>query len=242
MWRAGAWVVADSGAGQQNPMRAHVSDTAGFVIGDDVQILSGDSFETANGEFGTVYAIGPGYVDVDTDPGPDLAGLKQLYRSAGGPPPADQAPFSFLARVLPGVYDANQNTASMAVAFDDAYAEWVVLPMTGFVPHWPLVPDPEIDLGYLALRSPPFFRSLSDPNRPPILNTVQLVSAADADGAFGLSVSQFDWTWVFHDRIVSFYPLNVAAASESTTAHELAHQFDVNQMDTKGYDAEEAWT
>ena len=32
MWRSGAWVIADSGAGQAYPMRVYVSDNSGFAV------------------------------------------------------------------------------------------------------------------------------------------------------------------------------------------------------------------
>lgn len=87
MWRQGSWVVADSGAGQPNPMRVFVADPTIFAVGDEVHILSGSSFATAHGEFGTIAAVGPDDVDVDTDPGPGQAGLQLLYLSAQAPPP-----------------------------------------------------------------------------------------------------------------------------------------------------------
>lgn len=244
MWRSGAWVIADSGAGQPNPMRVFVSDPSVFSIGDDVQILSGDSFETANGEFGVVAALGATYVDVDTDFGAGQAGLKNLYRSAQAPPPDDQLPFSFLAKILGGVYDSSPDTGSLAIAFDDAFAEWTVLPTGGFVPFWPQVPDIDEDPGYIPPRSTPFFNSRTAQGRPSIMNTVHLVSAASAVGSLGLTLPQGEnsnWSWIFNATIADLYPSATQPAKVAVAAHELAHQYNVNQGDPGAHDTEDAW-
>jgi hypothetical protein len=170
-----------------------------------------------------------------------MAGLRYTYQSAGAPPPGDLEPYSFLAKVDQGAYDSNPNTSSLAVAFDDAFAEWSVLPTTGFVPLWPLVPASLVDPEFLRQRSPRFFNALSAPDRPPILNTVQLVSAADAEGALGLAGTDSNYSWIFLDAIAEFFPSSVVSARESTTAHELAHQFDVNSATPEAHDTENAW-
>jgi hypothetical protein len=242
MWRAGAWIVADSGFAEPEPMRVHVSDASSFAIGDTVHLLSGDSFETAAGEFGTVAAVGPSWVDVDTDFGTGVAGLRFTYRSAGSPPPGDQEPYSFLARVDQGAYDSSPKTSTLAIAFDDAFAEWIVLPTTGFVPFWPTVPAGSDDPEFLSQRSPQFFNALSAPDRSPILNTIQLVSAAGAEGALGLTGGDSNYSWIFLDTIADFFPSSVVSVRESTTAHELAHQFNVNSATPDAHDEEDAWT
>lgn len=241
MWRLGAWVVADSGSGQPNPMRVFVSDPSGFTVGEDVQILSGASLDTASGEFGTVAAIGPDYVDVDTDPGPGQAGLSRLYPGAA----PDTAPYSYLARVGPGWFGADPNTAALAEAFDDAFAEWAVLPTGGFVPNFPLVPAGAAAAGaYIDARSPLFFAAHVDPSSPPITNTVHQVSGASSGDslAWTLPATGSNWTWLFDQNIASAYPTNFDAARQSTLAHELAHQYDVNPGDPLGHDLEASWT
>lgn len=247
MWRQGSWVVADSGAGQTDTMRVFVADPTIFAVDDEVHILSGSSFATAHGEFGTVAAVGADYVDVDTDPGPGQAGLRLLYESAQAPPPDDLFPFSFLAQVAPGVYGSNPDTRSLAVAFDDAFAEWVVLPNAGFLPHWPQVPAIDNGVGsFIDLRSSPFFNAKSDQSRPAIINTIHLVSAADSPDALGLTQSNqgLNWSWVFNVTILAHHPTAAEPARQYVTAHELAHQFDVNDPigNPGGHDAEDAWT
>jgi|CXWL01.1.fsa_nt_gi hypothetical protein len=246
MWRAGAFVTADSGAGQPNPMRVFVSP-AGFIVGESVQILSGASFETASGEYGTVDALGASYVDVDTDPGPGQAGLQWLYPGPANPP-TDMTPFSFLARVGPGQYGVAPDSALLASTFDDAFAEWRVLPTSGFVPSWPQVPTIELGAGdFINNRSPLFFNARRDPSAPFSLNTVHVVLAAQDDAPTLLGLTQFDngldWTWIFDGRIAALYPdpFTFATVHEGVMAHELAHQYNVNTA-SGGHDSEEAWT
>lgn len=247
MWKEGSWINADSGAGQPNPMRIF-ADPTGFTVGADVQVLSGETFDTAIGEFGEVAAVGPNYVDVDTDPGPGQSGLVHLYPGN----PDDEAPFSFIALVGPGFFGAAPNTARLAIAFDDAFAEWVALPTSDFVPSFPVVPDNPDASPYLSERTRRFFNALRNPSPPPILNTIHVVSAAGALGTpppLGLSITQSDpdsinnLSWVFDTNIgAAFPPGDVDAVRESTTGHEIAHQFNVNSAGPQEHDAEDAWT
>jgi len=239
MWRTGAWIVSDAGANEPDSMRIQVSDSSVFAIGDDIQVLSGATFDTAQGEFGTVLAVGPGYIDIDTDPGPDLAGLRNQY--PGNSPDAD--PFSYVANVALGVFGAAPDTSRLAVAFDDAFADWIVLPIGGFVPTWPQVPSGAAGASYINERGPLFFNASTAPGRPAILNTVHFISAADGP-ALGqsLSTTGLNWTWLFNDRIAASFPGAIDSVRESVGAHELAHQYDVNAGDPLGHDEGNAWT
>lgn len=144
--------------------------------------------------------------------------------------------------MAPGVYGSNPDTRTLAVAFDDAFAEWVVLPTGGFLPHWPLVPKLSEAGDFIDLRSKGFFNAPMAPARPPILNTVQSVAAGDAVGSFGLANLQSNWSWVFNERIAAHFAGVVEAARENVTAHELAHQFNVNSGASLGHDIEDSWT
>jgi len=81
MWKVGAWITSASGLGQPDPMRVF-ADPTGFTVGADVHVLSGESYETAIGEFGEVASVGPNYIDVDTDPGPGQNGLSPSTQRA----------------------------------------------------------------------------------------------------------------------------------------------------------------
>jgi hypothetical protein len=242
MWKSGAWVSHPSGSGLGAPgpaWRVFVFDNSIFSPGDEVHILSANSFHHAYGEFSTVSGtgvdanLGP-YVDVEPE-------LSNLYGSAVGEPPNDQFPYSFLARVEEWIYDVEPDLDQLAIAFDDAFTELVFLPSGGVVPHWPDLPGAEI-----FARSPSFFKARMAPWRPETPNTIQLVSAANSD-ALGWSWPELNhnWAWVFEVPIAAIYPDAIESVRASVTAHEIAHQFGVNNSWNDpggGHCTQHAWT
>ncbi|MBZ0113305.1 MAG: hypothetical protein K8J08_12660, partial [Thermoanaerobaculia bacterium] len=160
----------------------------------------------------------------------------------------DSAPFSFVGR-MPEFFGDAPNAGLLAVAFDDAFAEWVVLPTGGFMPHFAAVPAEPDDLPYATARSRGFFNALRAPDAPQTLNTIHLVSADTSLEALGLTqpVADVDsinnWSWIFDGSILgSFAPEDLPGVREYVTGHELAHQYDVNGADPGGHDSEDAWT
>jgi hypothetical protein len=241
MWKAGAWVLQDSGTGGAGPAsRVFVHDNAIFSVGDAVHILSGDTLETAYGEFGVVDGKG---IDPILGPYVDFqVGLSELYRSATNLPPLDQPPWSFLARVDDWMYDIEPDLSRLAIAFDDAFAEWVMIPTGGGLPRWPLLLGGEAE--DIDIRSNLFFKAPRMIFRPgPSRNVVELASA-ERSNALGWTLDERNYSWVFDRRIEDFFPNpgEIGAVREFVSAHELAHQFRVNAADEGGHDLELAWT
>lgn len=246
MLKVGAWIRQTTTAGLPTPTEVQLSSSASFAVNDDVWVLSGDSFATAMGELGVVTEVGtsPDYVKIDTDPGPGTRGLIESYT---GNLSDNSAPFGFVGKLSGEVYGGALSFSNLSVAFGDAFTDWRVLQMGAFVPLW--TPVPPIDGGagaYLVERGPLFFNVKSDPNSLLPLNTIHLISAAEAEDALGLT--QFDpdvtQSWVMHQGIDDTFPdLDVPDATENILAHELTHLFHVNQGDpgNRGHDARDAW-
>jgi hypothetical protein len=223
-----------------------------FSEGDEVHVLSGDSIATSEGEMGVVAELGPDYVDLE-------APLELSYPEpmmAPSPP----FPYSFIAKRASGYFDVQPSLQELAKAFDEAFTDWYLLPDDGFVPYWPhaeggIPPDPGL---FIDVRSPRFFKHFdNDPMGPrPFRNHVQLVSASrkeqmpapDADLGLAEHTNQGglianNWSWVFSKTIELLGGGNVTNLHDHVTAHELGHQFNVNQGSPQGdgHDNELYW-
>ncbi len=243
MYKEGAFIDQTSSAGQT---QVFVTTPATFTAGDMVHIFSAESPATKTGDMRTVVnvPVGGDHIVVDGN-------LSQTYTyTAGVPPvaPGDAPPYSYVAKVTPGVYgDVKPPVRDLVAAFDDAFTEWVVIETDGVVPGWTTVPN---DLtGRPAVgRSAAFFenREFSAPS-----NTVQLVAAGFAVGPLVAGGTVGDGTtnvsWVFVDRITSNLCMGCSGAQlgnyiNTVAAHELAHQWNVNKpQDPGGHDSENAW-
>lgn len=255
MYKQGEFLTQTSGAGQPEPARVFVASSAIFAVGDEVHVLAGDDpltplgKETSQGEIGIVAAVGPGFIDLQSP-------LSLTYEEPASPP-SPPFPYSFVARRAGGNYDAHPKVDELAEAFDDAFTEWVLLPADGFVPHWPhtengIPPQPR---DFIDARSHLFF--LHRLGGAPIVNHVQLVSAAQMEAAppqpgavYGLtsgtnagSTTASNWSWIFSGTIELQAPTNIENVTNHVTAHELGHQLNVNSGSPQGggHDEQAAW-
>lgn len=255
MYKQGEFLTQTSGAGQPDPVRVFVASSAIFAVGDEVHVLAGDDpstpvgKETSEGEIGIVAAVGPGFVDLQAP----------LILTYGEPEslPSPPRPFSFIARRAGGTYDAQPSVSDLALAFDDSFTEWILLPHDGFVPHWPDAESgvPADPAGFIDARSIFFFRNADRANIAPFPNHIHLVSAAQLEitppqpgAVYGLtsatnsgSIPASNWSWIFSGTIALQAPTNVANVTGHVTAHELGHQLNVNPGTADGHDQEAAW-
>ena len=251
MYKQGEFLTQTSGAGEANPSRVFVASSAIFSVGDEVHLLSGDTPNLpanevrSEGEFGTIAAVGPGYLDLQSP-------LKWTYPAPiiAEPP----FPFSFVARRAGGVYDVQYDATEIAEVFDDAFAEWVLLPDDGYIPYWP---DAGASDDFIDSRSPLFFRHRDRTTGHPDRNFIQLVSAAkfeatppaepvlgESNDSNSTTSTASNWTWMLNESIASYASTNnVKNVTDHVLAHELGHQFNVNDASpsTGGHDVEEAW-
>ncbi|NJL29182.1 MAG: hypothetical protein HC897_15520, partial [Thermoanaerobaculia bacterium] len=252
MYKEGSYLTQTSGAGQPNPARVFVQSSAVFSVGDEVHILSGDSIDHSQGEFGQVAAVEPvpGCSCVDLQ-----VPLALTYSEPQqGPFPS---PYGFLARRLGGFFDSQPDPNKMKTAFDDGYTDWLILPGdAGFMPFLADAgPNSALHSAIVAARTFLFFKNYERSNGDPFRNYVQLVSAARlepatppaamptlglADGNGGAD----NWTWVFDEEITTFAAQgNLQNVRDHVISHELGHQMNVNQGNPlgKGHDAEQDW-
>jgi len=255
MYKQGEFLTQTSGAGQPNPARVFVASSAIFAVGDEVHVLAGDDpstpvgSETSEGEIGIVAAVGPGFVDLQVP-------LTLTYREPESLP-SPPHPFSFIARRAGGTYDAQPSVSDLAIAFDDAFTEWFLLPDDGFLPHWPDAESgvPTVPEDFIDARSIWFFRNADRPNITPFPNHVHLVSAAQREvtppqpgAVYGLTsatnsgpIPASNWSWIFSGTIALQAPTNIDNVTDHITAHELGHQLNVNPGTPEGHDQEPAW-
>ena len=252
MYKQGEFLTQTSGAGQPNPARVFVANPGIFAPGDAVHILSGDSIATSEGEFGIIALVGAAFVDLQSP-------LALSYSEPLDPPNNILFPYSFLARIASGFFDAHPSTTELATTFDDTFVEWYLLATTGFVPHWAFAAGTTDELrnAFLSERSFLFFDHFNRSDGMPFMNYVQLVSASRFEesppitgAVLGLTEATnsggqtaFNWSWIFADTITSFAPSNLQNVSYHVAAHELGHQLNVNQGNPlgKGHDGEDAW-
>lgn len=260
MYEVGETVTQDSGLGAN---RVYVANPSTFSVGDDVHVLSGDNFATAEGE---ISKVAPGGIAADHIVLEDT--LTNLYReSDGGPAPTnDQHPFSFVARVADGSYDAQLSSESLTRLYDDTFMEWLFVDGGSFLPLWPVVDSttPATAAEWIQQRTVHFFKNL-DAFSPPSAsrNHVQLVAAARYDPQIvpypvppqdvigGVSLGDLDatnWSWVFVKGILDGCTIVGCTAQQLDNIlndyknHELAHQWQVNKpQNVAGHDMRTSW-
>lgn len=252
MYKAGEFLTQDSGAGQADPERVFVVNSSTFSVGDEVHILSGDSIAHSQGEIGMVAAVDPvpGCQCVDLQ-----APLTLTYSAPLGTPPA---PYSFLAKRSAGTFDVLPSATTLALAFDDGFTEWFLLPDDGFVPYWEHAGNtPQDREMFIDPRSFLFFKHYDRSTGEPFVNHVQLVSASryepsipppPASATLGLTSASNtptvanNWSWIFDQTIADFATSgNDQNVRDHVTAHELGHELNVNQGDPGGHDNEMGW-
>ena len=245
MYKVGEFVDQTSGAGQADPAQVFVVNPATFTVGEEVHVLSGTP-STQEGERRTVSAVAIDHIVVNS-------ALASTYTYIGPAAPGDAAPYSFVAKVSGGVYEVLPTSNTLAISFTDPFLEWKFVDGGSFLPAWPVVGDPNV----INTRTPSFFKNVL-PGTVPKINHVQLV-AAGALGApdpnirgvtqaenDGILISK-NWSWIFTDTIqsscIACTGLQIQNSISDVTAHELAHQWNVNLEipDTGGHDMQNTW-
>lgn len=253
MYKAGEFLTQTSGAGQPDPERVFVANSATFSVNDEVHILSGDSIQHSDGEVGIVAAVDP-------VPGCQCVSLQSplslSYSAPQGNPPS---PYSFLAKRSAGTFDVLPSVIKLSKAFDDGFTEWYLLADDGYVPYWEHAGNTPAERDvFIDPRTFLFFKNFDRGNGEPFINHVQLVSASrfepsipppPASATLGLtsadntSGTASNWAWIFDRTIEDFSaPGNVQSVRDHVTAHELGHELNVNQGDPGGHDNEQGWS
>jgi hypothetical protein len=264
MYKVGEFLNQPSGAGQPVGMpdatKVFVANPSVFAPGDIVHVFSGLSGSPGGGTEATlkgemrrvasVVTTPPTHIVVEAIPPNTTDALQHTYPYSGGAPPGDDPPYSFVAKVAAGVYDIAATALKLAPVFDDAFVEFVFvedalgIDGTGRVPAWTSIAEVD-DIGRSALffanRMPPSFAT-------PKTNHLQLVASAthmdmdpDEMDAIGATLSGFNLSWVFYDKIASVPACGAAVLANcvlSTSAHELVHQWDVNPNLAGGHDSQ----
>ncbi len=240
MYKVGEFINQTSGAGQPDPAKVFVVNPATFTVGEEVHVLSGTP-ATQEGERRTVSAVALDHIVVNS-------ALTNAYTYTGPTSPGDVAPYSFVAKVSGGVYEVLPTSNTLAISFTDPFMEWKFVDGGSFLPAWTV-----IDLLKIDERTHVFFKNVQ-PGVPviPRTNHVQLVAAGALTtsdrGATqaennGTQISK-NWSWILTDTIQSLCACTGTLLQNSfsdVTAHELAHQWNVNPEDPLRHDLENTW-
>jgi len=260
----GEFLNQPSGAGQPVGMpdatKVFVVNPSTFSPGDTVHVFSGFSGSPGGGteatlkgemrQVASVVTTLPAHIVVEAIPPNTTDALQHTYPYAGAAPPGEDPPYSFVARVDAGIYDIAATATKLAPVFNDAFVEYKFVEDSlgingrGRVPAWTNIAEVD-DIGrgalFFANRMPPSFTT-------PKTNHVHLVAAAthmdtdpDEVDAVGATLSGFNLSWVFYDKIASNPACSGGALVNcvlSTSAHELVHQWDVNSNLARGHDSQ----
>ena len=241
MYKVGEFVDQTSGAGQADPTQIFVVNPATFSIGEQVHVLSGSTPATQEGEGRTVSAVAIDHIVVDS-------ALTNSYTQSD----PNTAPYSFVAKVSGGFYEVAPSSTVLGITFTDPLCDWTFVDGGSFLPAWTSIPIDDI-----TPRTSTFFKNLQA-GLIPRTNHVQLVAAgqlADPNGTDFLGLTQAvnppggtskNWSWIFLDSIQNFcFGCSAAQLQNSiwdTSAHELAHQWNVNRPENpEGHDSENTW-
>jgi len=249
MYKVGEFIDQTSGAGQPDPTKVFVVNPATFAVADEVHVLAGFITPltvpaTAEGEKRTVTSVAADHIVLN-------APLANSYPYVGPDPPGGATPYSFVAKVSGGFHEISPTSKVLSRTFDDPFTEWQFVDGGSFVPAWTVIARNDIDA-----RSFAFFKNL-EPSVIPKANHVQLVTAgvlaAPDAGLAGLTSADnptgdtaLNWSWIFRDAIQSSCTGCTATQLQNylsdVTAHELAHQWNVNKPeDPGGHDLQNTW-
>ncbi len=257
MYKVGETITADSGFGTN---RVDVANPSTFAEGDEVHLIS------ASTPYGEISTVAVGGIMSDHILLDDI--LMNLYPDSDGglPPSNDKFPYSFVAKVSAGAYDAQPSAGALARVYDDTFTEWVFVGGGSFLPLWSVVDSttPQTAKDWIQVRTVHFFENLDVFNPPSAApNHVQLVAAARYDplivpppippqdvvgGASKGDVDATNWTWIFVKGILDGCNLVGCTNQQRDNIlddfknHELAHQWQVNKpQDPDGHDTKTSW-
>ncbi len=249
MYKVGEFVIKDSGPGSGNAdNKVYVRSVGIFGVGNTIHIFSGTN---PTGEMATVLAKNTSEKSLTLS-----INLTSLYPStviAGSCDPSNgtfnaycaKSPYSFVAKVSGGTYDVLPTDTRYDRAFTDPFVEIKVL-SSNFLPAWPNINITQLPaLGpWIDERTFLYFENKNTTNH------VQLVSAGThqvppPNPVYGItksggSAGTTNTSWVFWKKIKdSFSPHQNAL--DSVTAHEFAHQWNVNPTYSQQHCNQLAW-